>query len=182
MFSCLKIRNIFRNLLFNFFIIFSKRASKFNVFLNCDCLFFFLFQFLWFWNFFIYIRPRYSQTSHQFPDKSFVSKLRLVIFYPEMRRRASEMGRSASGMIRRGSDIGGRGSDIEQRGRINPPLPILPSTSTLLAMHRQDKKRVTLLLHDNNPCHLLQDMSDHSDVGNVCRDPLKTEQVVKIQI
>jgi len=44
-----------------------------------------------FWNFFIYIRPRYCLINRQFRDKSIREKLVLVIFYPETGRRNSSL-------------------------------------------------------------------------------------------
>jgi hypothetical protein len=45
------------------------------------------------WNFFIYIRPRYSVISTQYTHKSFWDKLVVVIFYPEVGRRPSAIER-----------------------------------------------------------------------------------------
>jgi hypothetical protein len=46
-----------------------------------------------FWNFFIYIRPRYLLISNTYPEKSVWHKLIIVVFYPEAGRRVSTTGR-----------------------------------------------------------------------------------------
>jgi hypothetical protein len=96
----------------------------------------FLFQPLQgFWNFFIFIRPRYCLISNRFPDKSFGAKLYLVIFYPEMNRRQSSLGvpsRFQPSTTAAANTSASRVSLIHTKdANLTPPLPIVKDIENL---------------------------------------------------